>query len=63
MTSIFSTLFILLDAALPPKGYFFVRETLPWILVVAILITLQHMIKDRESAASGSSGSSSSSGQ
>ena len=31
--------------------------------IVAILVTLQHMIKDRESAASGSSGSSSSSGQ
>ncbi len=48
-----SRFFMLLDAALPPKGYFFVRETLPWILVVAILIiaavVLIHTLKKRRS--------------
>ena len=44
--------FMLLDAAIPPKGYFFVRETLPWILVAAILIIaavlLFHTLKKRK---------------
>ena len=47
-----SMFFMMLDAAIPPKGYFFVRETLPWILVVAIVIiaavVLIHTLKKRK---------------
>ena len=38
MISFLSAVRLLLDAALPPKGYFFVRETLPWILVAVLII-------------------------
>ena len=38
MTSFLPAIRLLLDAALPPKGYFFVRETLPWILVAVLIV-------------------------